>query len=1178
MKLSKILMTDCHNDFLFLDKQSLIFTDLANKDKPIEAKVLVTRANSKNLNKRVYSKESLERIIKDNQEKVNLGLMIGYQEHPEEVYNKHRQLVGFNYNQNPPAFRVTKLWMDGDEAWANIQFLNNDIGRTYSKALLDGQDVFVSLRAGGSCVGDPNNVLFCDVEAWDGFDIVTRPATQGAKMWAAITDSEKPQLDSYVATKRAEAMVAFTDMAGFFKQNDMWGGAKTDAPFPPKPEEKPESKPEDKSGDNGGGSSTSSSSGNGGSGQPAPNAGQAGGSSSNAGNNNAPVPPDQSQQGMQGSPDAVLAEIMSWPPEAISQICQILMSMTGGGMGAMGGAMGMNPMMNPMAMSGMGGMGGGMGMGMMPMLASLSDTQKTELNSKLVQFLDSNAEKLKLGKYKSGVSPEKDNKSFDLLIKVIQNNSQSLFDSIKNNTTSVNKEGTMTTANKKLEALTDSELNNLLALAGNTNLQAIIDKAKRFDDFIAENEANKLKAENKKKVEKFVDDVFTKPEFEGFKFELLDEKQIEIIQTTAKSKDTEEAAKQSIIDNLKVTSQVSAYKQLQAKGFNPEYMKNGKPSVRAFLSHQAFTDATRFRGKTITGVQAGETGKGYQVTLDKLDQAITDYRMSNNPKHQEIVNEYKDVNKKFVDKIMAQSMEMYDEEAALIAAQEYQDTLAFKDMYISRAKLTKMIDDTPNLISSTQMKNQAFISNVWKRQVFQQLQSLEHMRGYGAEVLVPEFGKVIRIPSITRPDPFPGQPDPEDGFYIEQNDTVSEFDFKTSFQFFNSRYRQRAVRYNEETIITLLSGPLDFDVVAEGKTQLMDEMAIVIDTNGYMEMVMAIDEHNAIALDAFETVQDAEDTYQALGSVSMDGVTYAADVVYVAKLRCGETTGALTTKPWPIVRPRKKADLSTLGAQDSNIVINDITFDSPPVSLVGRRGKIGVDNSIQPVNGNSPLYAINWAKRHFIAKAGAGFDGSTRPSIKYTYATNWTTYLLTPNVGDDPREFYNGFLFQTNGIAQEISQAEKVRPDTVLGTDSTLGKFLPMANLFSQDQKIVDTALKAGYAKSNFLTEHAGLRYFKHNGIFPDGDGSCFMFAKGESTYTVTEPPSWSGPIQAMKLKTGTTDIVLIPAVKYTVKQMDMFATPRTLRDNGDGTYTAINVASKRIIFSGNVHYTKRAA
>src|ERR1051326_783109 len=118
-------------------------------DGRVRATILVTQSNIENLNSRQYTAGSLQRAVDDAQEDVRLGLIIGYETHPEPVFNEQMDPVGYNYTQNPPLFRVTKLWYSGGQVWAEAEFFDSPKGIEYSNRIRSGQKVSVSLRALG---------------------------------------------------------------------------------------------------------------------------------------------------------------------------------------------------------------------------------------------------------------------------------------------------------------------------------------------------------------------------------------------------------------------------------------------------------------------------------------------------------------------------------------------------------------------------------------------------------------------------------------------------------------------------------------------------------------------------------------------------------------------------------------------------------------------------------------------------------------------------------------------------------------------------------------------------------------------------------------------------------------------------------------------------------------------
>jgi hypothetical protein len=135
-------------------------------------KSILQKANTKNANKRIYSKEVLEREIdKYIVEFVELKKAYGELDHSEEMVVELKNV----------AINIMDIWWEGDTVWGDVEVLNTPSGKIVQELLKSGLTVGISSRGQGSVntideetsiVGD-NFELLC-------FDVVSNPSTPGA--------------------------------------------------------------------------------------------------------------------------------------------------------------------------------------------------------------------------------------------------------------------------------------------------------------------------------------------------------------------------------------------------------------------------------------------------------------------------------------------------------------------------------------------------------------------------------------------------------------------------------------------------------------------------------------------------------------------------------------------------------------------------------------------------------------------------------------------------------------------------------------------------------------------------------------------------------------------------------------------------------------------------------------
>ena len=135
-------------------------------------KSILQKANTKNANQRVYSREVLEREIdKYIIEFVELKKAYGELDHSEKMIVELKNA----------CINIMEIWWVEDTIWANIEVLNTPSGRIIQELLQAGLTVGISSRGTGTVsqideetsVVDDDFGLIC-------FDVVSNPSTPGA--------------------------------------------------------------------------------------------------------------------------------------------------------------------------------------------------------------------------------------------------------------------------------------------------------------------------------------------------------------------------------------------------------------------------------------------------------------------------------------------------------------------------------------------------------------------------------------------------------------------------------------------------------------------------------------------------------------------------------------------------------------------------------------------------------------------------------------------------------------------------------------------------------------------------------------------------------------------------------------------------------------------------------------
>jgi hypothetical protein len=1099
---------------------------------PVRARIFVTEANSKNANMRAYTPESLDSSIKAAQERVRLGLMVGYTDHPSAVYDKDRNFVGYNYKEKPPAFRVDKIWMDGLKVWADVTFLDNEAGLYYSEKIRNGEPVYVSSRGALGRGTRANGFTYYEVSEFEGFDIVKKPAVANAKVWTALTDAELKNVTESTGQE------------------------------PDDQEEQDENK-------------------------------------------NLYGLTQESLDITDLTPDDVLAIVYSWPPEWQRMFIQLTVEWVQGVQG--NGALGQMAKMGKSAENAVGQetekpgeqpvdgnqeKTGSFGANKSDQAQSESDQNKPEQKNQQNASgnesdqgdqgnqSDTPEKKKKPAFYDSfrGLTPEQ--AVFALSGKLTREDRQRVIKELtdklnekvnqeteteKSAMVDIKKEEPKTGDNVSTEATKLSPLAQEL-LANESRLAAF---NSMLDSYVV--------SEDQKKVVAFVDTIVSSNNKlpNGFAKQYGVESEIALLDGV----DLSEVDEVAITELSKKSKERTDVKQA-LRFFTDGIQLLTAKGVKDKLEKKGFTDAqkkllqdgkTEFSGKT--GVEVVRNEQPYMPFLDNLNKATDRWRAQHMPTAKAQMETYSKVNKDFADMMWEERMKRGERD--LLDAADYQLTDAKNARPLTDSQVRQLFDSA-NPIGADMLRNQPLITTEIERQVFWMLQSLQHMRGIGPSSIEPsapgssKFGRIFRFSALTYGAPTDGDED----FYVGPSEAIPEISFFLRYQEFATRFRALAMRLQRETMITLASGPINFEALAEGIAQMSSAMARQIDNNGWLEMQTAIDEHGRVKITG-EAVAAAEWTWRTAGPLTVDGVKYGNSVYAVAKLLCGETTNALGD-PIPLVRPRYRPGLA-LDGTDTATTDNDITISNTLGGVTQIRGKLDANADIVARNGvtGTPTYAPNYPYRHLVfANTGiSGAAATVRPTgVNYSYATNFFRFDLTPPNGVQARDYYNSFLFKVTQEAARMWGTRYVFPNTMLGTATIMGGIVPIASEFYKLNSRAGATLNPGYAAGDWIGDFGNVNFMRTNGNLPDGDKRAMLFMKGMSAYGVGSPLQMSGPTQALIAPSGGGLVRLAPQWKYHLEMMDVFGTPLVIGPpdvNGDPTI--YNFPGISCIFKGNV-------
>ena len=162
-----------------------------SKQRPgvFEVTGVMQRANAKNQNGRVYTKDTLKREVQKYMEAfVKVGNAYGELDHPESpiVSLKNASHV------------VKDLWWDGDDLMGKVELLNTPSGNIVKEIIKGGHTIGISSRGTGSVQQTSEGTLMVqpdfELVCWD---FVSNPSTHGAFMNPVSLNEAKQVVDKY---------------------------------------------------------------------------------------------------------------------------------------------------------------------------------------------------------------------------------------------------------------------------------------------------------------------------------------------------------------------------------------------------------------------------------------------------------------------------------------------------------------------------------------------------------------------------------------------------------------------------------------------------------------------------------------------------------------------------------------------------------------------------------------------------------------------------------------------------------------------------------------------------------------------------------------------------------------------------------------------------------------------
>lgn len=169
MSIKQVLISEPY--LLSLTRQQ-INESSSNVSGKFVVKTILQKANTKNANQRVYSRDVLQREIdKYVEEFVKLKKAYGELDHSEKMVVELKNV----------CLNVMEIWWEGDTVWGNVEVLNTPSGKILQEILRSGLTVGISSRGTGSTTQiDEDTSVVDDDYSLLCWDAVSNPSTPGA--------------------------------------------------------------------------------------------------------------------------------------------------------------------------------------------------------------------------------------------------------------------------------------------------------------------------------------------------------------------------------------------------------------------------------------------------------------------------------------------------------------------------------------------------------------------------------------------------------------------------------------------------------------------------------------------------------------------------------------------------------------------------------------------------------------------------------------------------------------------------------------------------------------------------------------------------------------------------------------------------------------------------------------
>ncbi|UED72148.1 hypothetical protein [Brevibacillus sp. HD3.3A] len=415
----------------------------------------------------------------------------------------------------------------------------------------------------------------------------------------------------------------------------------------------------------------------------------------------------------------------------------------------------------------------------------------------------------------------------------------------------------------------------------------------------------------------------------------------------------------------------------------------------------------------------------------------------------------------------------------------------------------------------------AIISNALMMQSWQDLNFLQLVMAEGFA------GTTYKIPvEILSTDLYS-----QDDLIVGELDGIPTEGATTSLLEFGAEWIKRGTVVTKEAMVEMQSGPFRYDVLARNLANLPMRFQRYLDQRFSLEMLHVADEYQAKVV-TNEAVAATE-----IEAANGSNVPAGSNAAFVVKLLCGQTAGAYNQKLVPtIVLPRIRQSIDAAGQRQYTIANN----------IVAKKGATTLTRGTwDPVTGQikNGDYAVDFEKGKVYFTAASGVDGTNRPTISYSYATNISFFDLAVPNGVEPSKYFNRLLERFDYEKAYMGSAPRyVTPDFAIGSLNAMVN-LKISELFYKWASPEGTRLLQGRM---WFAERNGLNLGEINAPWAAGDSRILLGKINATRFGVGSPMQIEGPEPYYDANGKLTS-----AKQYYATEQISIATPLVTDKNG---------------------------